>query len=159
MLRRLLVAFLALGLAACSGLPLNTVAPRVSMAEVDIRHLGLFEQHYDVGLRLSNPNDFDLHIEVLEFELELNGRPFAKGQSRVSTLIPATSSSVMRVEAITQSENLIQQIKTLPPDMLKEGVPYRIRGRFKTDRSPLWLNFDHAGVYGGDRKKTEGRGA
>ena len=62
------------------------------------------------------------------------------------------------MEAITQSENLIQQIKTLPPDTLKEGVPYRIRGRFKTDRSPLWLPFDHAGVYGGDRKKTEGRG-
>jgi LEA14-like dessication related protein len=157
MLQRLLVLFLALGLAACSGLPLNTVAPRVSVAEVDIKHLGLFEQYYDVGLRLSNPNEFDLQIEALEFELELNGRPFAKGLSRVSTLIPATLSGVMRVDAITQSENLIQQIKTLPPDMLKECVPYRIRGRLKTDRSSNWLNFDHSGMYGGDKKKPEAR--
>ena len=39
---------------------------------------------------------------------------------------------------------------------LKDGVPYRIRGRVKTDRSSRWLPFDHAGVYGGDGKKPKG---
>ena len=157
MLQRLLIFFLACGLAACAGLPLNAVAPRVSVAGVDVKHLGLFEQHYDVGLRVSNPNDFDLKIEALEFELEVNGRPFARGLSRVSTLVPATSSTVMRVDAITQSKNLIQQIKTLPPETLKDGVPYRIMGRVKTDRSSSWLSFDHSDIYGGDEQKPGGR--
>ena len=90
------------------------------MAEVDIKSLGVFEQHFDVGLRVNNPNDFDLTIEALDFELELNGRPFAKGLTHVTTLVPAASSSLLRVDAVTQSTNLIQQIKTLP-DVLKSG--------------------------------------
>ncbi|OJW46647.1 MAG: hypothetical protein BGO60_03985 [Thiobacillus sp. 65-1059] len=158
MLQRLLVLLLALGLAACSGLPPNAVAPRVSVAEIDVKSLGLFEQRFDVGLRISNPNDFDLKIEALDFELEVNGRPFARGLARVPTLIAATSGTLLRVDAVVQSKHLIQQIKTLPPESLKHGVPYRIKGRVKTDRSPSWLPFDRAGVVGGDAK-SPGDGA
>ena len=151
--RGLLLAF---ALAACSGLPPDAVPPRVNVAGVDIKSLGLFEQRFDVGLRVANPNDFELTIEALEFELEVNGRPFAQSLSRTGTLIPAASSAVMQIDAVTQSKNLIRQFKTLPPETLKEGVPYRIKGRVKTDRSPRWLPFDHAGTYGGDEKKPKG---
>lgn len=157
MLQRLLMLFLVAGLAACSGLPFNAVAPKVSVADVAIKSLGLLEQRFDVGLRVSNPNDFDLTVEALEFELEVNGHPFATGLSRTSTRIAATSSTLLRIDAITQSKNLIQQIQALTPESLKEGVPYRIRGRLKTDRSSRWVPFDHAGVYGGEEKKPEGR--
>jgi LEA14-like dessication related protein len=153
---RLLVFFALLVLAGCSALPINAVPPKVSVADIDIKSLGLFEQHFDVGLRLANPNEFDLGIEALDFELELNGQPFAKGMARSPTLIPAVSSVVLRVDAITQSENLIQQIKTLPPETLREGVPYRIKGRIKTDKSSGWLPFEQQGVYGGGEKKPEG---
>ena len=156
MLQRLLVLLLALGLAACSGLPPNAVAPRVSVAEIDVKSLGLFEQRFDVGLRISNPNDFDLKIEALDFELEVNGRPFARGLARVPTLIAATSGTLLRVDAVVQSKHLIQQIKTLPPESLKHGLPYRIKGRVKTDRSASWLPFDRAGVVGGDAKSPGG---
>jgi len=156
-MQRLLVLLVALGLAACSGLPWNAVAPRVSVAEVGIKRLGLLEQRFDVGLRISNPNDFDLTIEALEFELEVNGRPFANGLTRTSTRVPASSSEILRVDAFMQSENLARQLKTLAPDSLKVGVPYRIKGRIKMDKPSGWLPFDHNGVYGGDNKKTNGK--
>lgn len=154
---RLFVLFLVLGLAACSGLPYYAKPPKVSVAEVDIKSIGIFEQRFDVGLRVSNPNDFDLNIEALEFELELNGRAFAKGLARVSALIPAASSTVMQVDAMTQSRNLIQQIKTLPSETLLEGVPYRISGRVKTDKSSRWIPFEQKGVVGSDEKKSKGK--
>lgn len=157
MLQRLLVFLAGLSLAACSGLPFNAVAPKVSVAEVEVKSLGLLEQRFDVGLRISNPNDFDLTIEALDFVLEVNGRPFATGLSRVSTLIPASTTALVRVDAITQSKNLIQQFKTLPPDTWKDGVPYHVSGRVKTDKSSQWLPFDHSGVYGGDEKKPKGK--
>lgn len=153
---RLLVVFALLVLAGCAALPINAVPPKVSVAEIDIKSLGLFEQHFDVSLRLANPNNFDLGIEALDFELELNGRPFAKGLAHSATLIPAASSVVLRVDAVTQSENLIEQIRILPPKMLKEGVPYRIKGRIRTDKSSGWLPFEQQGVYGGGEKKPEG---
>jgi len=156
MLQRLLILLFAFGLAACSGLPFNAVAPKVSVAEVNIKRLGLFEQRFDVGLRVSNPNDFDLTIEALEFELEVNGHPFASGLSQTSTRIAATSSTLLRLDAITQSKDLIRQIEALSPESLKVGVPYRIRGRLKTDRSRNWVPFDRAGVYGRDKERPKG---
>lgn len=152
---RLLPILCALALAACSGLPWNTLAPKVSVADVDIKRLGWMEQRFDVGLQVDNPNDFDLKIEALEFDLEVNGRPFAKGQSLTSALIPAASSAMLRVDARMQTGDLIQQIKTLPGDAWQAGVPYRIKGRIKTDRSTNWLPFDRTGVVGGDDKKAK----
>lgn len=157
MIRRLLVLLLAFSLAACSGLPFNAVAPKVSVADLTVKRLGFFEQHFDVGLRVSNPNDFDLTIEALDFELEVNGHPFASGLSQTSTRIAASTSTLLRIEAIVQSKDLIRQIESLSPESLKAGVPYRIRGRLKTDRSSSWVPFDHAGVYGGDKEKPAGR--
>lgn len=155
MLQRLLTLFLALGLAACSSLPLNVLAPKVSVADVDIKRLGMLEQQFDVGLRVANPNAFELKIEALEFEFELNGRTFASGQSNVPTLIPAESSSVLRVEAMTRSMSLLQQFRTLP-EILKQGVDYRIKGRVKTDKLPGWFPFEHSGVVGGEAKIPDG---
>jgi LEA14-like dessication related protein len=156
-MRRVWVLLAVFSLVACSALPLNMLAPRVSVATVDIRQIGLLEQHFDVGLRVANPNDFDLTIEALEFDLEVNGRAFAKSLSRAATQIPAASSAVLQIDAIMQSKNLIEQFRSLTPDMLRKGVPYRIQGRIKTDQSSRWLPFDHLGVYGGDKKPHKGR--
>lgn len=158
MIQRFLAVCLAGVLSACSGLPFQTEAPRVSVADVEIKSLGLLEQKLDLGLRVANPNDFDLVIEALDFELELNGRPFATGLTRASTRVPAASMSVLRVDAILQSKNLLRQIRTLSGEVLKAGVPYRIKGRVKLDRVPDWLPFDHAGTYGGESKPAKGRG-
>lgn len=156
MMQRLLILLFTLGLAACSGLPWSAVAPKVSVADVEIKSVGLLEQRLDVGLRISNSNDFDLTIEALEFELDVNGRPFVNGLSRKVTRVSAMASTMLRVDAFMQSKDLVQQFKTLSPGALKAGVPYRVKGRIKTDQSSRWLPFDHAGVYGGDEKKSPG---
>lgn len=157
MIRRLFVLLLVVGLAACSSLPFNAVAPRVSVADLTIKRLGLFEQHFDVALRVSNPNDFELTIEALDFELEVNGHPFAHGLSQTTTRIAASSSTLLRIDAIMQSKHLLRQFENLSPESLKAGVPYRIHGRLKTDRWSSWMPFDRTGVYGGEKKQPEGR--
>lgn len=156
-MRNGMLLVLLLALAACGGLPTNAVPPRVSVAEVDLRSLGVLEQRFDLGLRVANPNDFDLVIEALDFELEVNGRPFARGLSRVSTLVEAASTTLLRIDASTQSKDLIRQFRTLSPDSLKTGLPYRIKGRIKIDRARAWLPFDHSGVYGGEPKPAPPR--
>lgn len=138
-------------LVGCSSLPMGAVAPKVSVADIDVKSMGLFEQRFDLGLRVTNPNDFELKIEGLDFDLEVNGRPFAKGLSSASALIPAAASTIIHVEAITESKNLISQVKTMPFEMLKEGVPYKVKGRVKTDKTD-WMPFEHKGVYGADTK-------
>ena len=155
MLHRIALVLSTLALAACSGLPLYAQAPKVSVADVDVKSLGLFEQRFDISLRVGNPNDFDLEIEGLDFDLEVNDRAFAQGLTRTATLIPALSSTLLHIEAVTQSRDLMQQITSLPPEWLQEGVPYRIKGRIRTDRTG-WLPFDQSGVVGAQKKKPKG---
>lgn len=144
---------LVLLLAACSGLPFNVQPPRITVADIDIQSLGLFEQHFDVNLRVANPNDFDLAIEGLEFELQVNGHPFAKALSKSAAQVPALTSTLMRVDTVTQSIDLLQQFKLVPPETLKAGIPYRIKGRIKIDKAFTWLPFEQNGVYGAPEKK------
>ena len=140
--------------AACTGIPFNAKAPKVSVAEVSVKRLGLFEQIFDVGLRVNNPNDFDIAIEGLEFKLEVNGREFATGTAYTHTHVPAFSSAVVHVDTTTDSNKLLQQIKVLP-EILKDGAPYRIRGRIKIDRMDDWWPFDRSGIYGRDKQPKE----
>ena len=139
---------------ACTGIPFNAKAPKVSVAEVNVKRLGLLEQIFDVGLRVNNPNDFDIDIEGLEFQLEINGREFATGNAHTHTRIPAFSSAVVHVDTTTQSNKLLDQLKTFP-EILKDGVPYRIHGRIKIDRLDDWWPFDRSGVYGRDKQPKE----
>lgn len=150
MLFRLFVVPALLALAGCSAFPLNAVPPEVSVAAVEVTSVGLLEQHFDVGLRVANPNGYDLTIEALDFELEVNGHPLAKGQARGGARIPAASTAVVQVGAVMLSQDLMRQIENLEGASLKRGVPYRLKGRVKTGRSPVWLPFDRAGVYGGE---------
>ena len=153
-LRVLVSIVVAVFTVGCSGIPFNAKAPKVSVAELSVKRLGLFEQVFDVGLRVSNPNDFDIDIEGLEFKLEVNGREFATGVAHTHTRVPALSGAVVHVDTTTQSNNLLQQMKTLP-EIMKDGVPYRIHGRIKIDRAADWLPFDRSGVYGRDKPPKE----
>lgn len=148
------IVLLAAVTVACTGIPFNAKAPKVSVAEVSVKRLGLFEQIFDVGLRVNNPNDFDIAIEGLEFKLDINGREFATGMAHTHTRLPAFSSAVVHVDTATQSNSLLQQLETLP-ELLHDGVPYRIRGRIKIDRVDDWWPFDRSGVYGRDKLPKE----
>lgn len=148
LLQRLTVFLLVFGLVACAGIPRDAVAPEVSVADVEVLSLGIIEQRFDVGLRVENPNPYALQIEALTFEVEVNGRPFLRGQSRGAAVIPANGIDVLRVDATTQSQDLREQFRILQTLSVADGVPYRIKGRVKTGRSPLWLPFERTGVYG-----------
>ena len=153
---RLFVVSVLLVLAGCSGLPPKAVLPKFSVSGIEITSLGLLEQQFDVGLRLTNTNEFDLRVEAMEFDLEVNGREFAKGMSHAGMLVPAGSSAEVRVAAITQSKNLLEQFLTLSPEALKQGLPYRIKGRVKIDKLFGWMPFEYQGVVGGEEKKPKG---
>lgn len=153
MAKRLLAAFTLLFVAACAGLPFNVQPLKISVADLDVQSLGLFEQHFDVTLRVANPNDFDLAVEGLEFDLEVNGKPFAQALGKTTARVPALSSATLRVDAVTQSIDLLRQFKLVPPEALKAGVPYRIKGRIKVDRALGWVPFEQTGVFGTSERK------
>ncbi len=117
-----LVALLAL--AACTRLG-GAEPPQVHLTDIRLLPGGLLEQRFQVDLRLGNPNDFDLELDGLTFEVELNDRPFARGLSNQSVTVPRLGEAQLRVVASTTLIDVVQQMLVLGE---RSDLSYRIAG-------------------------------
>jgi len=135
---------LALLMFGCAGLYQSMERPRINIANVIPRDIKLFEQVFDLELRIQNPNDTPLEINGLAFELELNDKRFATGVSNQSLVIDRLSSDVIHVQAITTLVGFLRQVaeyqQTKDP-----RVTYRIKGSIYSGSTGTKLHFDDSG--------------
>ena len=129
---------------SCSAMQQSMERPRINIANITPREVKLFEQVFELELRIQNPNDLPLAINGLAFELMLNDRRFATGVSNESFVVDRLSSGVIRVEALTTLWGFLQQVaeyqRTKAPRMA-----YRLRGNLYVGSSSVKLLFDDSG--------------
>lgn len=114
-------------LTGCSGLPPGAQAPSVTIADIGMSGAGLFEQQFNLRLRIQNPNPDEFRVDGIAFDLELNDQPFAKGVGNQVVTVPRYGSGLLPVEAVSTTSGLVRQFGLLA----KSGRPlfkYRIRG-------------------------------
>ncbi len=138
-----LVALLFL-LAHCSGLYQSVERPRINIANVVPRDIKLFEQVFDLELRIQNPNDTPLEVNGLAFELELNDKRFATGVSNQSLVIDRLSSDVIHVQAITTLVGFLRQVAEYQQTQ-DPRVTYRIKGSIYSGSPSIKVHFDDSG--------------
>ncbi len=80
-------------------------------------------------LRVHNPNDVDLPINGLVFDVELNGLQFAKGVSNKAVTVPRMGDALLEVAATSQLSNVLRQMRELQKDG-RDRIDYRIYGSF-----------------------------
>ncbi|HEX3208927.1 MAG TPA: LEA type 2 family protein [Geminicoccaceae bacterium] len=124
---RLVAGLLAgLSLTACGGLLGSDVdPPEVSLAGLGFGEPGLFEQQLRVDLRLRNPNNFDLEIDRVTFNLELNDKPFAHGRANEGLDLPALGETVVPVTINVPTNDLIDRVTELGTE---HRLDYRLTG-------------------------------
>ena len=141
----LAVSFLA-SLSSCAILSGHIEPPSVHVASVSLINATLFEQQYRLGLRLQNPNDVDLPISALSYEIEVNDKPFAKGVSTKAVTVPRYGSALLEVEGISTLGDLLRQYKQLGTANFT-GLRYRMKGNISL-QSGLRVPFDRKGEIG-----------
>lgn len=119
-------------LSACAGLCGLSQKPEVSLAGLDLVELGLFEQRFVMKLRIQNPNDVDLPINGLAFDVELNGQHFAKGLSAKPVIIPRMGESVLEVTATSNLGSVLRQLRELQKGGCNR-IDYRMSGKLSLD--------------------------
>jgi LEA14-like dessication related protein len=114
-LRPLAVSCLAILLAACAGIDPGVAVetPQVQLANIRIAELGLFEQRYELELRVRNPNRFVVPIAGLVYRLTINGEPFGRGASDQSVNLAANAETRLSVELVNTTEDMLQQLRRL----------------------------------------------
>ena len=110
-------------LAGCAA-PLQK--PEVSVAGVELLGIGLVEQRLLLKLNISNPNDVDLPVKALSFDLDLDGQPFAKGASEQPVTIARQAETQLDVKVVSRLGDVIRQLKAARQN---GKLGYRIHGR------------------------------
>jgi LEA14-like dessication related protein len=113
-----------LALAACAQIG-DTRSPQVHVVDIRLLQSGLLEQRFRVDLRIGNPNDFDLPLDGLTFELDLNGRRFAEGFTDQAVTVPRLGEARVSVDASTTLLDMIEQALLLGE---RSELSYRIEG-------------------------------
>ncbi|HEX5126096.1 MAG TPA: LEA type 2 family protein [Rhodocyclaceae bacterium] len=131
----MLMAFLS----ACSGL-YNLRAPEVSVADVKFSDGNISEQRFKLTLRVTNPNERDIVIDGLTFDVLVDEKSFAHGISNTPTVLPKLGEAEMDVEGTAQSFDIIRKLLELKASGGR--LPYRIRGEVMT-RDYGRIPFDH----------------
>ena len=144
-LLRMLVPLTVLCLTACATVPSDIERPKISIANIAPKDIAVFEQRFDVQLRIQNPNDQDLGINGLRFDIELNDKEFGSGMSGQQVKIPRFGSEVVTVEVITGLSSFLRQFQ----DLNKSGagtLRYGLKGTvFVVSPRSFKLPFDEKG--------------
>jgi len=117
---------LCLLLGGCVGFGLER--PRVTLSDIEVKDARALEQVFEVKLRIQNPNDTELTISGLAFDVELNDVQFASGVSGERVVVPRFGSAVMTAEAVSGIADILRQIGKLAEGGLT-SVSYRIKGK------------------------------
>ena len=139
------VLFVAVAATGCAGLPPGAQAPSVTIADFGVGNAGLFEQQFNLKLRIQNPNPEEFRVDGMAFDLEINDLPFAKGVGNQVITVPRFGSEFMAVEAVSTLGSLLRQFGRMAQGD-KAVFKYRIRGRL-SGAAGAQLPFDERGEF------------
>ncbi len=109
--------------AACTST--GPIPPQVRITDLRLIDSGVFEQRFQIDLRIGNPNDFALPLDGLTFDLDVNGADFASGFSNETVTVPRLGEAVLSVTASTTVLDLVQQMVLLAE---RGDLSYRVHG-------------------------------
>lgn len=132
-------------LAACTGLR-NLETPEVVVTAIRPVDATLLEQRFEVDLRIYNPNNRDLAIDGVDFELSINDNRLARGSGAKQLLLPRLGEAETTVRVSTTVFDVARQLVNAPQ---AESLSYRLSGRIHLG-SGLGgsLPFDKSGIIG-----------
>jgi LEA14-like dessication related protein len=125
---QLSVTLLLLALAACAAVPPRVEPLWVTLADLRPAKIGLLEQEYALKIRVQNPNEVEIPMSGLSYQVDLNGKPFAKGVSRQSTTVPAFGEVLLDVSAVSGLSGILEQLSAMR-EAVPQRITYRLQGR------------------------------
>lgn len=144
-LAQILCLSLVFLLAGCAGLTSSFEAPKVSLADIQVREIKTLETSFLVQLRVMNPNDFPLEIKGLSCDLEVDERQFASGlQGDTQTIEPYTS-TLIPVEVYASVLDMVNSVigfihSANKPETEMESLTYRLVGKIRVSTGKLTRN-------------------
>jgi LEA14-like dessication related protein len=141
---RIFILVVTLGVSGCSLFVPELEKPTLSVVAVQLLKSDLWHQELKVRMRVQNPNDRELPVRGLSYELDVEGQELAHGVSGDSFVVPALGEAEFDMSV---SANMASMLVKL----LRQGgnqVNYRITGKIALSRGLLRsIPFDEHGTF------------
>ncbi|MCI0401584.1 MAG: LEA type 2 family protein [Gammaproteobacteria bacterium] len=135
--------FASLVFGGCALIPSTLEPPRLTLTNIELQDATLFEQQYRLTLRVQNPNDYDLDIKGMRFDLEINGEEFASGVSNEAINVPGYGEAMTSVAVTSTLASILRQFQELSQS---EALAYRFKGKIKIGTFGAPVPFDYQGA-------------
>lgn len=130
----------------CAWVPPPGVKPPVlSVSDFAIRDLGRDEIRFALTLDAENPNDFDVPVTDLRFELDLLGRPFASGNAKQrKVVLERNATRPLPIEFTVPTSRLVAFVRELSLVELT-ALSYRLKGSANWGDGIFTIPFERRG--------------
>jgi LEA14-like dessication related protein len=146
---RVLGALLMAALAGCAYTHLEK--PRLEVVDVQMLKGDLLQQQLKVRMRVQNPNNRELPVAGITYELAVAGEAFAHGDSEKNfvvqfpVVVPALGSAEFDVNVTANAATAL--LKILSAGRKLESVDYRLTGKVALSSGLLRsIPFDQKGI-------------
>ncbi len=118
--------------------------PRLQVLEVGLLGGDLLQQQLRVKMRVHNPNDVELPVRGITYEMQLSGETFANGESSRDFVVPALGAAEFDLDV---TANAAAALLRLIGDRARGNPTYRILGKVRLARGMIkTIPFDHSGT-------------
>jgi len=143
----LLIAAAFVLLAACSSLGPKLESPRLSLVGIQVMSTDMFAQRFKVRVLVENPNDIELPVRGLEYEIILMGDSFAEGTSTNAFVLPAQGEAEFDMLVTTNFMSAFGRLLSRVGGGKLENIEYEIVGKVYVDKGVFRkIPFSHHGT-------------
>jgi LEA14-like dessication related protein len=121
--------------------------PTLTIVGVRLEASDLITQRLKVRVHVQNPNPRTLPVKGIEYTLEVDGEPFATGDSAASFVVPALGEAEFDMNVTTNVAGTLVRLLARGPDAPAD-VPYRLSGKISLSQG--WLQsipFEQHGTF------------
>ena len=112
----------------CAGIGRISETPYITLSNISLLNLGVFEQRYRIMMRIQNPNDVAITINGMSYKIVINEKDFARGVSNKSFVVPEFGEEVIEIDATSDLTGILSQFQNLMAGGITK-VSYRITGK------------------------------
>ena len=152
-----LLALLAVLASCATGPKLET--PRLKVIGIEMMSTDMFAQRFKVRMLVQNPNDMELQVRGLDYQIILMGDSFADGVSNDQFLLPALGEAEFDMMITTNFVSRFGRLISRMGGGKLENIEYEIVGKIFVDKGMLRkIPFSHRGTVDFSRALGEKKG-
>jgi LEA14-like dessication related protein len=152
-----LLALLAVLVSCATGPKLE--APRLKVIGIEMLSTDMFAQRFKVRMLVQNPNDMELEVRGLDYQIMLMGDSFADGVSNDQFLLPALGEAEFDMMVTTNFVSSFGRLISRMGGGKLENIEYEIVGKIFVDKGMVKkIPFSHRGTVDFSRALGEKKG-